>query len=138
MEDVPFDWYFSEEDIKVYGGTKIHPKEQLFSFRAPHEVTTYLRSFQEARVRYVPTEIETLRGKGNLRQFSSLCKIYRIQPVVKVSAVFFMRVQIERFLRSPSSTTAFTNGEMMNGITKSDLSNTIYPSPSLALMSLIG
>jgi len=65
VEDVPFDWYFSEEDIKVYGGTKIHPKEQLFSFRAPHEVTTYLRSFQEARVRYVPTEIETLRGKGN-------------------------------------------------------------------------
>ena len=138
MEDVPFDWYFSEEDIKVYGGTKIHPKDLPRCRERLYSSEDTLRDFQEARVRYVPTEIETLRGKGNLRQFSSLCKIYRIQPVVKVSAVFFMRVQIERFLRSPSSTTAFTNGEMMNGITKSDLSNTIYPSPSLALMSLIG
>jgi len=65
VEDVPFDWYFSEEDIKVYGGTKIHPKDQLVS-------KDNLEDFQHTRVRYHPTELVTLRGKGN----SLLISIY--------------------------------------------------------------
>ena len=85
VEDVPLDWYFSEEDIKVYGGTKIHPKDQLITLGATHEVTTNLRHFQEARIRYVPTEIETLRGKGNK---SSICLRINTFPNLGVGSVF--------------------------------------------------
>lgn len=78
MEDIPFDWYFSEEDIKVYGGTKIHPKDLLRCKEKLYSSEDTLRDFQEARVRYVPTEIETLRGKGNAKQFSILYSIFNL------------------------------------------------------------
>lgn len=65
VDEVPLDWYFSEEDF-AFGGTKIHPRDlKKFSKAATAaDIRDSLRDFQFARIRYIPTEIKALRGQG--------------------------------------------------------------------------